>query len=150
MIQLCMLSNESTQQTNSEAVVLDSSVWISYFTQDIYVKRAQKIVDGFLMKNQLVFIPVIIYAEVINNLFKIDKTGFFADEAKSIFNGPNFKLINLDDKFWYETIEKYSQLVRLKTLDLTILAFCFEFGIKKLYSFDEKLNVAYRFLAENL
>jgi len=134
-----------------EKVMLDSSVWISLFVQDIFTRKAEKIYAYVRDNGDLILVPNVVYAEVINNINKADKTGFLLAQVKNIFHeDKKVRLISGDDGFWYSRFEEYTKKVRLKTIDLLIIAFLFEFEATKFYSFDKRLNKCYKFLKKNL
>lgn len=135
---------------NKKRVLLDSSVWVSFFGKDTNTEEAKKIVSKLDQNRTNIVIPTIIYLEVMNNLVKIDRTGTFLKEARAFFRRGNIFIINPSKEFWCKRTESYFKKIRLKTMDLAILAFCFEKNINRLYTFDVKLAQAYKYLNQDL
>jgi len=131
-----------------ETAVIDSSIWLSFLGGDSQYTKAEALLQKLKAAKALIFVPSFIYVEVINNVIKIDnERGDLLQRTKRIFQGDrDVRIIVPDGHFWLQKTEKYSKLVRLKTLDLLILAFAFEFHVHELYSFDKKLSGAYKTL----
>lgn len=129
-----------------ETVMLDSSVWISHFANDCHTINAKKILSKIETSQGVILIPSIIYAEIFNNLTKLDRTNKLAEVAERTFKNKKFRLINPNKDFWFKKFKKYPNQVALKTMDLAILAIAFEFNVDQLYSFDVKLQKAYKYL----
>ncbi len=131
-----------------KTVLLDSSVWMSLLVRDTQSRDAQKIWKTLQHNNFLILVPVVVYSEVINNIMKFDSpNNELLERTKSFFwRRRDVRIIIPDKHFWLQKIEKYAKLVNLKTLDLLILSFAFEFHVRELYSFDRKLLNAYKSL----
>lgn len=129
-----------------ETIMLDSSVWISFFAEDCHTPEAKRILSRIESSEDIILIPSIIYAEIINNLTKLDKTNKLVSVAEIAFKNNKLKFMNPDRKFWFKKLRHYSRKVQLKTMDLAILAIAFEYKVNQLYSFDIKLQKAYEYL----
>lgn len=126
-----------------ETIILDSSVWISYFGKDCHLALAEQLLAQIESEKLKIMIPTIVYGEIINNLSRIDPTHQLTNIAEMTLKKKNFRFINPNKKFWFNKIRQYAEIVQLKTMDLAILAIAFEFKADQLYSFDVRLQKAY-------
>lgn len=132
------------------SVFFDSSVWISLFSQDVNSQKAMRIIENIPMPETKVFMPIIIYIEVLNCL---KRNGMKTRELRKIIQffqrSSKIKLLYPTKTFWRRHILKYTKKVNLKTLDLLIVAFAIELETDKFYTFDVKLNKAYQHLIDS-
>jgi predicted nucleic acid-binding protein len=123
-------------------ILIDSSVWVSFFGKDRNSQRASDIINTVLNERCKIIIPEVIYTEVLNCLTKIEapKTAI----AKSMFAKRKFIKVRSSRPFWFKKLENHMTKIKLKTLDLIILGYTLENKIDKFYSFDKRLKKAYQ------
>ncbi|MFA5828964.1 MAG: type II toxin-antitoxin system VapC family toxin [Candidatus Gracilibacteria bacterium] len=130
-----------------KTALLDSSVWISSFIKDVHEQKVKSIFDKLMMENAKIILPKIVYAEIMNNLIRVDHTCKLSRKAKeNLLNNVKISVIDFKAEFWHKKIEYYAKSVRLKTMDLLILASAFEFNVNEFYTFDVKLMNAFNIL----
>lgn len=128
--------------------MIDSSTWVSYLAIDCNSEEAKRLFSRLLRKKEgkKIAVPKIIYLEVINTL---NRLGLGKEEIKIFKNmlklTPKIHLVKTDEKIYLKA-EKLSKKVRLKTLDLLILAYALEEKVKQFYTFDKKLKKAYKLI----
>ena len=124
-------------------VLLDSSVWVSYFhNADVHHSRAHRIVDDLILEESVFIIPEIVYSEVINTLIFLQKDGMLVERFK-IFLLAHSQFVQIkfgSNEFWMKAIEDVAKQVRLKTMDLIILTYALFFRVNKFHSFDKQLE----------
>ena len=127
-----------------KTVLLDSSVWMSFLVKDVHTPKAEKIFNQLKIEGTNTLLPTIVYAEVINNISRVDNSYAAIEEAKKIMLDDNkTRQIHGKKSFWHRSIHKYPKLIRLNTMDMLILAFAIEYKVDMLYSFDAKLQAAF-------
>lgn len=120
--------------------LLDSSVWISYFhTKDVYHNQAIKLIDDAISENNIVLVPNIVYAEVLNSIWRITKSDLHIHRCKKVFHEcePYIRLIHGDRFFWLEGIESIMPRVSLKTSDLIIASYAWYHKVDKFVTYDK-------------
>lgn len=128
-----------------EKVMLDSSVWISLFSGDSNQEKALQIINLLPDNGIKILAPIIVYMEVINWLNRQNYEKRRRDEITNIFLNSKKIVITYPVKgLWHKAIENYGRRVCLKSLDLLILSIALDSGVTEFYSFDRKLNAAYR------
>lgn len=87
---------------------------------------------------------MIVYAEVMNNIIKLNRPEF-TQAVKDFFNNTdNIMLIDYDYKFWHEHILECARHVRLRALDLLIVTSALLFKVDDLHTFDIKMDTEYK------
>ena len=131
-----------------KTALLDSSIWISYYLQDSHYPKSEEIIESLLKApSTKIFLPTIVYIEVINTLLRAKVAKEKIQKIKKLFlNSQNIKIIHAPKFFWINKVEKYANLVTLKSSDLIILANVFEYKAALFYSFDRKLLREYQLL----
>lgn len=123
--------------------MLDSSVWISLFVRDMHKEQADQIFKKLMKRNVIILVPMIIYAEVMNNIIKLNQPSF-EKEVKMIFNNTdNIMLLDYDYKFWHEHVLECARHAKLRALDLLIITSALLFKVDELYTFDIKMETEY-------
>ncbi len=122
-------------------VLLDSSVRISYFhREDVHHSKAVDIVEDCIENQVVVLLPDIIFAEVTNVLLRLDPSGVFLQEFRNY--AIRFErltaFVSGSHEFWMKTMEEMARKIRLKTLDLIIIAYAHHFRVEKFHSFDKQ------------
>ena len=122
---------------------LDSSVWISLLVRDIHKNRADSIFKQLLEQEIIILVPMIVYAEVMNNIIKL-RNRRFTNEVLEFFHTTDYvALIEYDRKFWYEDIIKCADFLKLRALDLLIVTTAILYKVDELHSFDRKMEIEY-------
>jgi len=125
--------------------MLDSSVWISLFSEDSQLEKALRILMLIPEKGMRIIVPIIVYLEVINWLNRQKFDNNKRDEIRNIFLHGKKIIITYPEKgLWYKAVENYGRKVKLKSLDLLILSFALDSQVAEFYSFDKKLYRAYQ------
>ena len=128
-----------------QKVIIDSSVWVSFFLKDTNFQRAYALLARIFRKKdgRKILVPSIIYLEVINTLRRSKRNNEEIEEFKNFFKTKKkFQLVKTDEKI-YVKAEEIGKRVQLKTLDLLILTTVFDLKINQFYTFDKKLRKAY-------
>ena len=133
------------------AVLLDSSVWISYFSkQDVHVNSAVKIVENLIRKKMKIIIPCIVLVETLNVLKR--KYRFGIDELNGVLHylleEIQSQVVWLKTQFLKKGMTAIILKTDLKSSDLYILAVGKCFSVHGFYSFDHQLIFAYKLLYE--
>lgn len=133
---------------HKKTVILDSSVWISYFTEEeIFHYQSVKLVHQLFKKQRLIFMPEIIYFEILNVLLR---SGYSTSQIENIKKLLLDKchLIKSNFEEISKMIEKIGKKANLKTQDLIILIHCVTLPIIEFYCHDQKLLNTYSKLYE--
>ena len=132
--------------TGMEKILIDSSVWVSYLAIDSNSKKAIKLFDFIYdQKSIKIKVPEIIFLEVINSLIKLHRPKKEIQNFKNTFKlKTRFQLVKTDKKI-YRKAARVAKRIRLKTLDLLILTSALHLKVDHLYTFDKKLQKAYKF-----
>ena len=68
-------------------VLIDSSVWVSLFAQDVNYKQSLVIIEELMDKNVIIVLPAVVYVEVINTLVRLKQSGEKINVVKqTLFN----------------------------------------------------------------
>ncbi len=125
-------------------ILLDSSVWISYFhTPDVHHSEAVEIVSKVLRDDNIIFIPEIIYVEVLNNIWRLTKDKQVVERCKTVFHHstPFVELVFGDRNFWFSYVEEIMEKISLRSSDLIIAAHIKHNSIDRFESFDKELKM---------
>jgi predicted nucleic acid-binding protein len=134
-----------------KTVLLDSSVWMSLLIDDTHTKRAAKLLRKVKKSKSIIYVPIIVYAEVINAIIKVNPHPQMIAYAKQLLLSRKLTKILIPGKnFWIKKFEKYSQKVKLKAFDMLILSFAFEYKADRFYTFDTKLGKAHNFIRNSV
>lgn len=130
---------------NQKSALLDSSVWISYhLQQDIFHFDALKLVGKLMKQNYIIYIPVIVFYEVTNVLFRktnsLELIKTFHSFLKKHQN--KFQLIEFLIDQLYPNFESNLSKASLKTMDYLIFCYYTKLETDILTSYDEKLSIA--------
>ena len=101
-------------------VLLDSSVWISYFhKKDTHHLQAVGIVEDCAKNQDVVLLPDIVLAEVTNVLLRLDASGAFLDEFRSYLLRFERLLafVSGSREFWMISVEEIARKIQLKALN---------------------------------
>jgi predicted nucleic acid-binding protein len=113
-------------------VLLDSSVWVSYFheSDDLHLD-AVAVVEELKSEETTLLVPDIVLAEVANVLIRIDATDELLGKFQR-FIGDHDWLVQVifgSREFWARTVEHIAHQMRLKTLDLIMFRTRIIFGL---------------------
>lgn len=131
-----------------KTALLDSSVWVAYFSEeDFFHKKAQRIIDNLSRKNITIFIPDLVYIEVLNTLKRkmlLSKAKLNA-ARKFLKNYPLNKLIYRNYYFENEENKLFTHLKsNLKSPDLLIFIHYLGLHADEFFTFDNKLKKYYK------
>lgn len=129
-----------------KTALLDSSVWISFFTKDSNSLKAEKIISKVsINKQRRILMPNIVFIEIINNLRKLGINDYGIQTIMRWINNQKiFTKLYGKKYFWNKKMPRFSKLVRLKTHDLIILGFALEYKNTSFYTFDVKQRNAFQ------
>jgi len=119
-------------------VVLDASVIVKWFVEEIYSDKALKLRDSYIEGKMLIIAPTLLPFEVLNalkytHLFKEDDLKVVAEALDSY----NFELINLKGEYAKKAVEiAINKDITIYESSYVALALIFS---TKLYTADSKL-----------
>lgn len=127
-----------------KTVLLDSSVWVSFFAKDENYKKAYHLINILLARDFIIMMPTLVYIEIINALHRLKIDRKKIDNAKNILQGnKKIHLCHSTSMFWINEITWLMEKTDLRSHDLIILAHALKYNAS-LISFDKKLNGAYK------
>lgn len=126
-------------------VILDSSVWLSSFLQDnTNHLEAQKIIKN-CFKTKLIYVPDIVFFEVISVLVKLQKYQLAKD-----FSSLDFSITKLSNKDFLNFIFTYRNSFKTKTHDSLIIIHCLVHNTDCFITFDKQQQINYNLIKYNL
>jgi predicted nucleic acid-binding protein len=131
-------------------VLVDSSVWVSLFAQDVNYKLALGILEKLMDQNVIIVLPAVVYVEVVNSLVRLKQSEEKINFArKTLFNNKKIWLCQTTLNFWVNEITALTFKISLKSLDLIILGHALKFDAD-LITFDKRMDLAYKKIREKL
>jgi predicted nucleic acid-binding protein len=124
-------------------ILLDSSVWISYFNQsDVHHNEAENIITAALQRNANIVVPDLVYIEVLNNVWRLTKRHSTLKQCRTVFqeSAPYIELVMGNRPFWFEYVEQELTTISLRTADLIIAAYGKYFEVDRFETFDKNLK----------
>lgn len=126
-----------------KSVLLDSSVWVSYFSGDKNHGKAARMMDIFLHDGRRIIMPTLVYVEAINALHRLRINFNEIETAKNfLLNNNKINLCHTTSVFWLNEITNLMKSIDLRSHDLIIMAHALKYNAE-LISFDNKMNTAY-------
>ena len=122
-----------------KTVILDSSVWIaSLLTTDVNNLSAKSLFRYYFQNKYIVYVPDIIFYEVVSVLIKLGKYNLVKSFATLDLN-----ITILSSTQFLNTILKYQSSFRTKTQDSLIIIHCLVYNVDCFETFDIKQKKNY-------
>ncbi len=122
-----------------KTVILDSSVWIaSLLTTDVNNLSAKSLFRYYFQNKYIVYIPDIIFYEVVSVLIKLGKYNLVKSFATLDLN-----ITILSSTQFLNTILKYQSYFSTKTQDSLIIIHCLVYNVDCFETFDIKQKKNY-------
>lgn len=129
-----------------QKIILDSSIWISYFIKDdVFHYEAERKVNFILRKKFTIVVPIIVVYEIVNVIFR---KNYHSAVVKRVvdFLDRECVLVEFDFENLFEHMLDLANRLKLRTQDLTILAYCDRIKPIDFLSYDRDLQKAYNLL----
>ena len=127
-------------------ILLDSSVWLSFFTdEDAKHSEAERIVLRAFRSSNNIFIPDLIFAEIINVSSRLKSDPGYVDRLIRNLSSlePIATIVVGGEAFWREYVPYNISRFKLKTSDSIICCYATYLDVNELHTFDKKLAKAW-------
>ena len=101
-----------------------------------------------LAETHKLLLPDIVFCEIINVLFRENRTESEVHEIILDIYNSDIKIIKLNNLFWINQFINLAKTVRLKSNDLMILSYVKQYKPNKFLTFDKTLSNAYNLITE--